>query len=434
MVITMKLEEVLSELIQIRSVNPPGDELKVAEYLKGLFDQAQIENEIIQSCPGRGNFLAWIGEGRRKLLFLSHTDVVPAQAGWDFDPFSGRMRDGFVHGRGALDCKSLVAAQAWAMIWLAEKSKLRGRLVFAATADEERGGAYGLGHLIENFRGRIAADFAVTQGGEGPITIEGKPTYLIQVGEKGTAWAKLKSKGLSCHGSIPTLGQNAVLKMARAIEALSRYKPRVFLIPEVRQLIQALAELKGLDIEASELNLDQLFDQFSDKKTFAEQLRALTRLTLSPNVIHGGIKTNIVPDSCEAEVDIRVLPGQDEGYVRGELHKILGDLVEIEIPQYMPPNFSDAKSPYYKLVEDSLSEVVGDIACLPYVSPGATDSRYLRKIGVQSYGVSPMAPSFDPALARTVHGKNERVDIESLYVMSKFLTQLAKSYLGCKGE
>lgn len=426
----MKLEEMLSELIQIKSVNPPGDELRVAEYLKGFFDRARIENEIIQSGPGRGNFLACIGRGKRSLLFLSHSDVVPVQAGWDFGPFSGEIKDGFVHGRGALDCKGLLAAQAYSMIQLAEKSKLRGRLVFAATADEEHGGIYGLKYLIENFRDRIVADFAVTEGGEGPIRVGGRPTYLIQVGEKGSAWTKLRTKGIACHGSVPTLGENAVLKMARAIENLSKYKPEVFLIPEVKELIYGITRLKALEIEVNERNLDKLCEDFSENKTFAEQLRALTRMTLSPNVVRGGMKTNIVPDSCEAEVDIRVLPGQDEEYVRSELHKIFGGLVEIEIPQYMPPNFSDTKSPYYKLVEDALKDVVGAIACLPYVSPGATDSRYLRGIGVQSYGVSPMAPSFDPALARTVHAKNERVDIESLHMMSKFLMRLAENYLG----
>ncbi|MFC1978227.1 M20/M25/M40 family metallo-hydrolase, partial [Chloroflexota bacterium] len=136
----MEIESLLSKLIQIQSVNPPGGETEVARYLKHLFDEYQVPNEIIESTPGRGSFLAYLGEGEKSLLYLSHTDVVPASEGWSFNPFSGEISDGFIHGRGALDCKGLVAAEAFAVLQLASSTKLEGRLIFAATADEEAGG------------------------------------------------------------------------------------------------------------------------------------------------------------------------------------------------------------------------------------------------------------------------------------------------------
>ena len=145
----MQVEEILSQLIQIKSVNPPGGETEVAIYLKGLFDNAGIHNEIIESAPGRGSFIAYLGEGSRRLLFLSHTDVVPVTPNWDVDPFSGAIKDGQIWGRGALDCKGLVAAEAYAMLQLAQnRSRLNGQLVFAATADEEVGGVYGVKYLL----------------------------------------------------------------------------------------------------------------------------------------------------------------------------------------------------------------------------------------------------------------------------------------------
>src|SRR3989304_5643448 len=123
----MKVEQLLSELIQIPSVNPPGGETPVAHYLKDLFGRAGIPGEVLEPEAGRGSFIASVGEGPKSLLFLSHTDVVPVGEGWDFPPFSGKIEKGFVQGRGALDCKSLVAADAWAFLEVAKK-RLRGRL------------------------------------------------------------------------------------------------------------------------------------------------------------------------------------------------------------------------------------------------------------------------------------------------------------------
>jgi acetylornithine deacetylase/succinyl-diaminopimelate desuccinylase-like protein len=425
----LETENILSDLIRVKSVNPPGGELEVAKYLKGLFDAVGIRNEIIESSPGRGNFIAYLGEGERKLLYLSHTDVVPATEGWDFDPFSGEIKDGFVHGRGALDCKGLVAAEAYAMLHLARNYKLDGRLTFAATADEEVGGTYGVRYLIENFREKISADFAVNEGGEGPVRINDKIACFIQMGEKGSAWTRLLAKGRACHGSVPTLGDNAVVKMAKAITDLAEYKPEVRLIPEVKILVKALSKMKGQDLELTEEDIDHFISQLEDK-SIAEYLRAVTRMTISPNVIQGGVKTNIVPDRCQADIDIRVLPGQDKGYVISKLSQIVREDIEIDIPNYSAPSFSDSGAPYYELIESVLKEAVGDVVCLPCISSGATDSRFLRRMGMPSYGLSPMTRDFDPTLMGTMHGKNERIDIESLKVNSRFLIELAKSYLG----
>jgi acetylornithine deacetylase/succinyl-diaminopimelate desuccinylase-like protein len=421
----VEVQNILSDLIKIKSVNPPGEELEVAKYLKRLFDDAGIENSVIESSPGRGNFIASIGDGERRLLYLSHTDVVPATEGWDFDPFSGEIKDGFVHGRGALDCKDLVAAEAFALLYVARNFKLNGRLIFAATADEEAGGG-GIRYVLENFRDKLMANFTINEGGGEPIHLNGKVAYLIQVGEKGSAWAKLKSKGIAGHGSIPTLGDNALVKMANAIGNLAQYKPQVVLIPEVRRLLQAIAEMKGTDMALNEENIDRFLDQLGNK-SLAEHLRAITRMTISPNVIQGGVKTNVIPDSCQAEIDIRVLPGQDKEYVLNELSKVMGKDIEIDIPNYSVPSFSD--SPHYKLIQSTVNEVVRNAACLPYISTGASDSRFLRRIGIPCYGAAIMAKDSDPALMNTVHGKNERVDIESLRVMSQFLIRLAQNYL-----
>jgi len=151
-------------------------------------------------------------------------------------------------------------------------------------------------------------------------------------------------------------------------------------------------------------------------------------MTISPDVIQGGVKTNIVPDSCEAQVDIRILPGQSWEYVINELKEILGD-VKVEQVQYHMPSFSSADCKYYGLVEETLKEFVGDAPILQTICTGATDSRYLREMGIPSYGISAMTLNVDKALSDSVHGKNEKIDIASLHLKTDFLVKLAKKYL-----
>ena len=420
------VEEILSDLIKIQSVNPPGGETKAAEYLKHLFDRYSIPNEIIEPEPGRASFIARLGSGEKKLLYLSHTDVVPASEGWDFPPFSGEIQDGFVHGRGAIDCKGLVAVEACAVIQLAYTTKLNGELIFAATADEEVGGALGAGILSEKHPDKIRADFAINEGDE-PLTMNGKTYHSLSVGEKGPAWMKLTAKGISSHGSVPNFEHNAVVKMAKVIAGLTKYKPHIVLTPETKSLLQTIARLDGISGEINESNVDDILNKLRDK-TILPYLSAITRMTISPDVIHGGVKTNIVPDSCQAQVDIRILPGQSWEYVLIELKEILGD-VKAEPLQYHLPSFSSSDSKYYHLVEETLKEYVGDAPILQTVSTGATDSRYLREMGVPSYGTGVQTLNMDKALSDSVHGKNEKIDIASLKLKTEFLIRLAKKYL-----
>ncbi len=425
-------ETILSELIQINSTNPPGNETAVAIYLKKIFDQAGNKGEIIEPEEGRGSFLVRIGSGPKKLLYLAHADVVPVGDGWDFEPFSGEIVDGVVRGRGALDCKDLIAAEVSAAIQLIEeKAPLQGELIIAVTADEEMGGRLGAGYLAERRPELIKADYAVNEGADQPIVINGKLAYFLQVGEKGTAWCTLKASGKSGHGSIPTLADNAVVKIARAVSRLNNYRAEVVVVPEVEKLLKSLAELCGIKIRGfSPDDVDELLEQLPLEKAFVEALRSMTRMTVSPNQIRGGNKTNIVPDYCEAEVDIRILPGQDCEYVEKELRRIVSSDIEIEFNEYRAPSFSSSREPFYKLMEEITLELAGSQAiCLPVISAGSTDSKFLRSTGILAYGIGHMAAGFDQEARTTVHGRNERIDVNSLRLKTEFLKELARRYL-----
>lgn len=426
----MTPERLLSDLIRLETVNPPGNEIAVVKYLKELFDAAGVSYDIVEPVKDRASIIARIGSGSKRLLFLSHSDVVPAGEGWGFDPFSGEVSGGMVYGRGALDCKGLLAAQLYAFLELArEAAPLNGTLILAATADEEKGGHWGVKYLVENCPEKIRADFAINEGGEEPLFLNGQLIYFIQVGEKGTAWSTLLAEGKSCHGSIPALGDNAIVKMARVLAALGDYQGEITLIPEVERLFKELLRISGQEMAVTGDNIDSFLDAFPDK-SLAETLRAMTRMTVSPNVIQGGTKTNIVPDYCSVSTDIRVLPGQDEGYVLNELRRYTGEEIRIKIEQYVAPTFSPAQSEYYRLLEETTKEAAGrEIICLPHISPGATDSRFLRRAGIPSYGIGHMAPDYDPSIRATIHGRNERIDVPSLYFRANFFKRVARKYL-----
>jgi acetylornithine deacetylase/succinyl-diaminopimelate desuccinylase-like protein len=425
-------ENILSDLIKINTVNPPGNETTAAEYLKKLFSDNGIESEIVEPEKGRGSFIARIGKGSKKLLYVSHLDVVPVGDDWDFEPFSGEIKDGVIYGRGSLDCKDLTAAQVVAAFELhAEGAPLNGQLIIAATADEEKGGRLGAEYLIGNVPEKVTADYAVNEGADQPIPINGKLAYFIQVGEKGTAWCTLKARGVAGHGSMPTLADNAVVKMARAVSRLHNYRAEVVVVPEVERLLKSLAKLCNLELKTcSADNVDALLEQLPLEKAFVEALRSMTRMTVSPNQIRGGTKTNIVPDYCEADVDIRILPGQDCEYVEKELRLIISKDIEIEFNEYKAPTFSSANESFYRLMEEITLELAGkDAICLPIISSGSTDSKFLRGAGIPAYGIGLMAAGFDQEARSTIHGRNERTDVASLRLKTDFLKELARRYL-----
>lgn len=433
-------ETILSSLIRIDTTNPPGNETAAARFLQDLFSQAGITCEVLEGAKGRGSFLAQLGSddpAAPRLLILSHLDVVPAGGGWSFDPFAGEIRQGLVHGRGALDCKDMVAAEAAAMLALAQVHRtmpLRGKLIFAAVADEEKGGRNGIRYLLRHHRSRIRADFVVNEGAEEPLKLGREAFYFIQTGEKGLAWSTLRARGISAHGSQPSLGSNAIITMSRAIAQIGKYRPEVVLIPEVHRLLKTLADRRGWQEPLNVQNLDRFLATWGDRG-FAASLEAMTRLTISPNVIKGGIKTNVVPDLCEVETDIRVLPGQDRAYVLAQLRQCVGNRIEIEMPAFHPPSFSPADTPYYRVIERAIGQACGSaytgqqVACLPMLSTGATDSRFLRQAGFLCYGAEVLAPDFPPELRTTIHGADERIDINSLHCFTSFFFHLAQQYL-----
>ena len=429
------------DLVRIPTVNtgsmPTGNETEVCQYMKDWLAVDGIDSEIIESAPGRGNFIARVegSSGKAGLMFMSHTDVVPVEEEekWRFPPFSATVADGRVYGRGASDCKGLLACQLTAMRILKRNGvNLQDGLILASGADEEHGGRYGFGWLAENHPEKLAAPLAVNEGGGVPIEAAGNLTYLLGVGEKGRLQLEIDVRGTSAHASTPWQGTNALFALSEVVKRIEAYEPERDTSTSLFQHLSTFA----IEDRPSAGNIDQIIaDTENQNPRFASIMRALSRMTITPTMIQGGIKSNSVPESVRLTCDVRTLPHQDEAYVRSELEKILEGIpgVEIDIDYMSVPNASPFETDFARRIQLSAAIALDrdDIQWVPSLSTGFTDSRFTRNLGTTTYGFVGSHPDDDPMLAH-VHGTDESVGIQSLISGTKIMLTLAYDLLALK--
>ena len=429
------------DLVRIPSVNtgfmPTGDETAVCEYVRDWLAEDGISSEILGRVPERGNIIARI-EGRNpaaRLMFMSHTDVVPVEEEdkWRFPPFSAAVHDGRIYGRGASDCKGLLAAQMVAMRMIKRNGiALRDSLILCSGADEEHGGRYGFGWLADNHPEKITAPFAVNEGGGTPIEAAGGLTYLLGVGEKGRLQVEFEITGVSAHASVPWQGTNALYRLSRLLERIENYEP------ERDTTTSLFAHLSNFAIEhaPSADNVDEIIAEVSrDNPRFASMLTALSRMTVTPTMIEGGIKSNSVPERIRLTCDVRTLPHQNDAYLRAELDKMAEGIpgVSYEIDYMAVPNASDFDTELTDHIRAATALALerDDIQWVPAISTGFTDSRFTRPLNVITYGFSGSHPDDDPMLSNA-HGTDESVGIASLISGAKIMFALACTLCGAE--
>ena len=428
-------------LVRIPSVNtgsmPTGNETEVCEYVQRWLAENGIDSEILESAPGRGNIIARLEgrSGNAGLMFMSHTDVVPVEdeGKWRFPPFSATIADERIYGRGASDCKGLLTAQLMAMRLLKRNGVvLEDSLSLASGADEEHGGRYGFGWLAEHHADSITAPFAVNEGGGTPIQSPSGLTYVLGVGEKGRLQVEINVKGTSAHASMPWLGTNALYRLRQVLHQIEAYEPERDTSSSVFEYLSNFA----IEDKPSPENIDGIIAEVEPHNPrFASMLRALSRMTLTPTMVSGGVKSNSVPESIRLTCDVRTLPHQDEGYVAQQLEQVLEDIPEIEFEiDYMAvPNSSPFETDLARSIRSSTSRALGrdDIQWVPAISNGFTDSRFTRQLGVTTYGFTGSHPDDDPLLIH-VHGTDESVGIKSLVSGTKIMLALALDLLRSK--
>jgi acetylornithine deacetylase/succinyl-diaminopimelate desuccinylase-like protein len=440
-----EVTSLLRDLIRIDTTNPPGNETEAAKYLAKTLEKEGFVCEVLESGPGRGNVIARIrGSGEKpSLLLLSHLDVVAANPKeWKVKPFAGTVKDGFVWGRGALDMKSMTAVEVMVMKLLKRRRvELKGDIILAATADEEKGGEEGAGWLTRNCPQKIRADYVINEGGGLAVPVNGKGMYTVQTAEKGILWFKVKAKGTPGHGSVPGAADNAIVRMMNVVRKLEGYRSRTTLTPTVRQYLTEMAKEHKtarktlIKLLEDPTTADQTLDELAEKdKVLAEEIRAKLRMTLTPTVIHGGVKENIIPSECEAVFDCRVLPGQTTADAMDKIRVLLKkaglEKLEFEIIQANEPSQSPLDTVLYRDIVSTLRKFEPNCAVAPDMLTGGTDSRFLRKLGSVCYGFQPMRADMPyEQIMRGIHGVDERISIDNLVFGTSILCNVVERFM-----
>ncbi|MEZ5261277.1 MAG: M20/M25/M40 family metallo-hydrolase [Acidimicrobiales bacterium] len=451
---TQETTELLQALIRNACVNDgtpdSGGETRNSDLLRTYLEGPGVELQTFTSRPGRDSMIARI-EGTDPdaptLCLMGHTDVVPVSPdGWTQDPFGGELLTGPGHlgqpitevwGRGAIDMLNLTASMAVAFKELARSGwKPRGTLLYYGVADEEAGGVWGAKWMVDHhwdaFLGHNGKlDYVLTEMGGWPHG--GGKKVGITVGEKGIAWRRLRVKGTPGHGSMPYGTDNAVVKAAEVVSRLAKYRPAA----RLDELWAARVGASSLpeDLKAALLDPARIEDTLGQLNPGTAKLfHACTHTTFSPNVVHGGVKTNVIPDSVEIDVDIRTLPGVTNDDVDGYLREALGDLADqVEVSRIFgdQATASSARTPLWDVLTKRTQVAYPEAELLPELIVGATDSRFFREKGTVAYGTGLYAPSVNfEQFATRFHGHDERIDVESLGLCTDYWLGIAEDVLG----
>lgn len=410
----------LSRYIQIDTTNPPGNEIKAAEFFKEIFEREGIEVKIIESAPGRGNVYARLrGDGsKRAVVLLNHMDVVPADAKlWKEPPFSGVIKDGVIWGRGALDDKGAAIMELMAMLALKrQNTTLKGDIIFLGTADEEAGGAMGAGYVTDKHPEIFKdAGLVLNEGGGIRVGEDGRArVYNVSVAEKTPLWLKLTATGTPGHGATPN-NNLAVNKLIAALHRIMAYQSPIKVVPEVQKFY---ADTANSEPEPRRTRYRDLRQSLQDPAFRAEFLKdprnsASVRNTIAITGIKGSDKVNVIPALASAELDVRLLPGEDpRGFIE-ELRKVIGDqAIKIDILLSFPAAISPPHPDALRVItEFAKANDPGARVVAPLVR-GFTDCHFFREKGIPCLGFMPHRST--PSGEGLVHGVDERASVDDL--------------------
>lgn len=434
----------LSELIRINTTNPPGNETAAAKYISNHLSSEGFKCDILESAPKRGSVITRLkGTGEKpNLLLLSHLDVVAAnEKEWRVNPFGGVIKDGYVWGRGAVDMKSMTAIEVMVIKLLKKNNvKLKGDVIFASTADEEQGGLSGVAYLLDNYPEKIYAPYVLNEGGGLAMPTSKGNVFTVQTAEKGILWFKVKAKGTSGHGSRPNLADNAIMRMNKVIDKLGNYKAPVFIIPTLKRFLEEIARQDPTLKEPftrlltnPELS-DEILNALSKTSELAEEIRPRLRMTMTPTIIKGGVKENIIPSECETVFDCRILPGQEStqtvSLIKALLREISPEKLSFQRLQSQEPSESTSETSLYEVITNVLREFEPQCGVTPTLTTGGTDSRFFRRKGSICYGFHPMYPEISAGkIVKLEHCIDERISIQNLIFGTSILYETVKKFM-----
>ncbi len=418
-------------LLRMDTSDPPGTEREAAEYLKQVLEKEGIPVEMFSIEAHRPNLVARLkGNGsKRPLLIMGHTDVVNVDpAKWTHPPFSATRAGGYIYGRGAVDDKDNVAASLMMMLLLKRMNVPLDRdVIFLAEAGEEGTTRVGIQLMAREHFPTIDAEYCLAEGG-GVTRVGGKVKYAsVQTLEKIPRAIELTARGPSGHGSVPLQG-NAVVHLASAVAKIGAWKAPVRLNEITRAYFQRLAAISTPDDAARYLAVigsDPAKVRAADEYFQANEARhaAMIRTSISPNIVQGGYRVNVIPSEAKATLDVRMLPGEDTAAFITTVRNVIGDTAitvayaarDVRPTTAIAPLTSEA----FRALERAVTKHYQSVT-LPTMSTGATDMAYLRAKGMQCYGIGPATDIEDGPKGFAAHSDQERILEAELHRFVRF--------------
>ena len=418
-------------VLRMDTSDPPGNERAAAEYLKLVLEREGIATQTFVLEPNRLNLVARLkGSGaKRPLLLMGHTDTVNVDpAKWTFPPFSATRNGGYVYGRGTVDDKDNVTAALMTMLLLKRSGVALDRdVIFLAEAGEEGTTRVGIQYMVQQHFAEIDAEYCLAEGGS-VLRSGGRVRYAsVQTAEKIPRGIQLTATGIAGHGSVP-LETNSILKLTQAVVAVSAWKPPIQLNDTTRTYFTRMAAIsppadaaRYRAVIGSDLNAAQAAVDYFAKND--PRLASTVRASISPNIIQGGYRINVIPSEAKASLDVRLLSGQDPEAFLNEVRKVVNDpAIRVEwIPRDVRPATPSARldSEVFKVLESAFARFY-DATVLPTMSTGATDMAYLRDKGIQCYGVGPALDAEDGPKGFGAHSDQERILESELHKFVRF--------------
>ncbi|EQB62712.1 MAG: peptidase M20 [candidate division Zixibacteria bacterium RBG-1] len=432
---TKEATAILSNLIKINTVNPPGNELEVIKYVANILDQEKIHYEILESAPGRGNLIARLkGNGSKPpLMLMAHVDVVGVEKDkWKTDPFGGEIKDGYLYGRGAIDDKGMGVAELVVLLQLKRGNVPLARdVILLLEADEEAGGKFGIEWLVENHLDKIKAEFVLNEGGRiitEPNNSKNVEFIGVQNTEKVPYNVRLVASGTSGHASVP-LKDNCIFALSKALEKLSNWQPPVKLNPTTKVFFKGLAKNEKFPKSFFLSNIETpIIGKFcADRVANSDPiLNSTMRSSISPTLLEGGIRSNVIPSQAEVNLNVRLLPEENIKDFVQQLQEVIGDDPRVKIEYDTSPHPHTPASPtdneLFRAMEKVGKKLSPEAVTVPLMSTGATDASHLRAKGIPAYGILPF-PLDDNDLGR-MHGHDERLHLDDLEYGIRYLYEV----------
>jgi acetylornithine deacetylase/succinyl-diaminopimelate desuccinylase-like protein len=412
--------ELLQNLIRFDTTNPPGNEAECVSYINSLLTAAGFETTLLAKDPNRPNLIARLkGRGTAPpLLLYGHVDVVTtANQKWTHPSFEAKVVDGYVWGRGALDMKGGVAMMLSAFLRArAEGINPAGDIVLTILSDEEAGGDYGAGYLVETHAHQFEGiRYAIGEFGGFSLYIGQNKFYPIQVSEKQFCWMKIILHGPGGHGSLP-VRESAMVKLANLLQSLDKHQLPVHITPVAHQMIETIT--KYLPFPSSLILRQLLNPRLTDRilklmGTRGQLFTPLLHNTVNATIVHGGEKINVIPSEITLALDGRLLPGYTPDNMIAELQPIIGEDPELELIRY-DPGPTEPDMGLFATLASILSEADPAGIPMPLLISATTDARFFSRLGIQTYGFTPMNLPRDFTFFETIHASDERIPVEAV--------------------